>query len=462
MSMGTALRACTALGLHLRNDSPNLADKAREMRYRMWWALSCLESHLCVVTGRQGSLVESICTTPLPVPYSEDELDTAAAKVLMSNDMQKRDRSPNFAQEPSTSATISQSSKSASPNSSQSEGALFLKRSYLAFANGVPPNRGLFTLFYVQLCRISQDSTSQIYTPKATQKSWHEIQILINGLDKQLELWRNGLPQAFKFPKSFDRTFFREQLALGFLFYSIRIMVHRPCLCRVGLKGKDQSHSSQQFNAEAAQKCLKSAIEMLDLLPTQVDSRAFCQDGPWATLLHHIMQATSVLLLEISLTFDHNPDLKLPIYSHCGKALLWLHSLAADNTAARKAWAQCNDALQELGRRDKVDLSYLPTHLDGYRQVPSPYPPRKPSAGFTPTQPSYIPQPTPQPVPAPAQNHPLVTNALDPSTLGSLLNLPNNYYDATMFNPFDQCSPLAFNTFDLIPVDSSPPRVEHW
>jgi len=64
-----AIRAATALGLNMRNESSKLADDLKEIRYRVWWALYTLEYRLCTLTGRANFIVDDYCTTPLPIPF---------------------------------------------------------------------------------------------------------------------------------------------------------------------------------------------------------------------------------------------------------------------------------------------------------------------------------------------------------------------------------------------------------
>lgn len=61
------------MGLNLRSDSDSIAHFSKETRYRVWWALFVLDTVLCVMTGRPPSSDEVFCTTPLPIPYREED-----------------------------------------------------------------------------------------------------------------------------------------------------------------------------------------------------------------------------------------------------------------------------------------------------------------------------------------------------------------------------------------------------
>jgi len=43
MLCGYAIREAGALGMNMRNDSSDLKDSLKEIRYRLWWALYALD-----------------------------------------------------------------------------------------------------------------------------------------------------------------------------------------------------------------------------------------------------------------------------------------------------------------------------------------------------------------------------------------------------------------------------------
>src|SRR3954447_17284668 len=74
--MGIAARAATGLGLNMRNESPKTPDSLKEIRYRVWWSLYVLEHQLGNMTGRQTSISDETCTSPLPAPVDEDQFQS--------------------------------------------------------------------------------------------------------------------------------------------------------------------------------------------------------------------------------------------------------------------------------------------------------------------------------------------------------------------------------------------------
>lgn len=65
------------MGLNLRSESESVPYFSKELRYRLWWALSMLDTILCEMTGYLLSIRETFCTIPLPVPLMEEDFSDA-------------------------------------------------------------------------------------------------------------------------------------------------------------------------------------------------------------------------------------------------------------------------------------------------------------------------------------------------------------------------------------------------
>src|SRR5271154_2673155 len=239
-----AIRAATALGLNMRNESSKLADDLKEIRYRVWWALYTLEYRLCTLTGRANFIVDDYCTTPLPIPFDEDQFGSEEAKSLMKIDKQQVDRNPCFrpltpnlpGSTPSTDRSRS-ASKPQSPSSQQYTG--------WDWAKNVSPNTSLYFLHLVQLTRVSQNIFHRLYNPSSGARSWADVQDIIRSLDSSVEAWYRNLPPALDFKrKQRDREFLECRFNFGFLYYSTRIIINRPCLCQLNRKQRLQNQSS--------------------------------------------------------------------------------------------------------------------------------------------------------------------------------------------------------------------------
>lgn len=363
---GLAIRQATALGMNMRNDSAKLPNSLKEIRYRVWWALYTLEHRLCNMTGRVNCILDDHCTTPLPVPLEEEQFDTEEGQRLLSKERQQGDRAPaSNPQTPSSSNATPSTDRSRSQTKLESRSPSMPNgQGDLEWAKDVQPNSSLYFLHLVQLARLLQNIFHRLYNPASIQGTWSNVQNSIRELDEQIEHWYRKLPPAFAFRrKQRDRGSYEARLSLGFFYYSAKMTVHRPCLCRLDRKIPGQSSKSLEFNRTAASKCVEAAMETLGLIPDEPNAVGLIRVGPWWTILHMLVQASTVLSLEISFRAYHMPEEADNILEASKKGVRWLHALAEDNLSAKRAWAICfallRDAAQKMGRSVE-DLPLLP------------------------------------------------------------------------------------------------------
>ncbi|RDH26850.1 fungal-specific transcription factor domain-domain-containing protein [Aspergillus welwitschiae] len=82
---GIAIRSSIAMGINLRNQSKEISNTSREIRYRVWWSLYTLENTLSVMTGRPTGTSDRFCTTPLPIPFEEEQFHRDPAARLLAD-----------------------------------------------------------------------------------------------------------------------------------------------------------------------------------------------------------------------------------------------------------------------------------------------------------------------------------------------------------------------------------------
>ena len=358
MLSGYALREAGALGLNMRNDSSELKDSLKEIRYRLWWALYALEHRLCNMTGRVNCVMDDHVTTPLPVPLEEEQFDSEDGQKLLNKVRQQGDRAPSSNPNTPTTGSTPSTDRSRSQNNADSRSPSMPNGGHggdLEWAKAVQPNSSLYFLHLVQSTRITQSIFYSLYNPASTQGTWSDIQAKIKNLDERLEHWYRKLPPAFAFRrKQRERGSYEYRLNLGFFYFSSKMTVHRPCLCRLDRKIPGQSNKSLQFNRTSAASCVEAAIEMLQLIPDEPNAFGLISIGPWWNILHWVVQATTVLMLEISFRANHMPEDADTILESSKKGIRWLHALAEDNPSARRAWSICNalfkDAVKKIGR----------------------------------------------------------------------------------------------------------------
>ncbi|EXJ64334.1 hypothetical protein A1O7_00670 [Cladophialophora yegresii CBS 114405] len=368
MLSGYALREAGALGMNMRNDSNELKDSLKEVRYRLWWALYALEHRLCNMTGRVNCVMDDHCTTPLPVPLEEEQFDTEEGQKLLSKVRQQGDRAPSSnSHTPSVMSTPSTDrSRSQTKVDSRSPSMPGGNAGDLEWAKDVQPNGSLYFLHLVQLTRVTQAIFHNLYNPASIKGTWSEIQSKVKDLDERLEHWYRKLPPAFAFRrKQRERGSYEYRLYLGFFYYSTKMTVHRPCLCRLDRKIPGQSNKSLEFNRDSAAACVEAAMEMLQLIPDEPNAVGLIRVGPWWNILHWLVQSTTVLMLEISFRANHMPEEAEAILESCKKGIRWLHALAEDNTSARRAWAICNQLFKEAAKKIGRDVDDLPQNPPG-------------------------------------------------------------------------------------------------
>ena len=230
------------------------------------------------------------------------------------------------------------------------------------FLSSFPPSPSVYFFHQCQLSIISYDVLLTLYCPKALSRTWSETQISITALDKEVEKWRTGLTTTFDFTlQPNDQSLVRQRTSLGFIYYTHKMMIHRPCLCRIDDSIPNESGKSKDFNRSSAITCVQAAQGMMELLPAEVNPVALYQIAPWWCLLQCLMQGITVLMLELSLGVDHIPSEAGNIFHLVKRAIFWLNQMASENESARRAWRMCDGMLRQLAPKIGRNVSDLPS-----------------------------------------------------------------------------------------------------
>ena len=346
---GIAIRYATTLGFNLRNESKDVDGTPREIRYRVWWALCIIERRLAVMTGRPTSFAETDCTAPLPLPLEEDSLRDTVTTNPKAIELLRRlsSQESRLLDNATSTPTSSQSSKAKeSPVRSITSGTPALPVSSHELKHTVPPSSALAFAFHTKLSTFTDEVLTRLYRADSMDQSWAQVQSTIASLNSRLEDWQLELPIVFDFTKKQrDRDFYSQRMGLGFFYYSTALIINRPCLCRIDRKIKNESSRARDFNRETAARCVYAARDMLGLLPDEPNPIGLYKVAPWWCLVHYLMQAATVLMLELSFRADHMPTEVDEIFECAKKALEWLRSMAEDDEAARRASILCTKSL---------------------------------------------------------------------------------------------------------------------
>ena len=322
--LGHAIRHATALGLQLRVTARSISTYQKSIRARTWYALYTLEITLAEFTGRPCSITTSDISAPI-VPMREDaEFSTDQQALLV-------DGVPDASYSALTSAISEEGTRSAH----------FSCR--------------------VQLSILSHRICSSLYGV-AQEMSWSEAQDLIRRLDLELQRWNSRLPAELNAAqmqtpiKSAD-----PKIELAMYYWSVRMILFRPCLCDMEGRIKSESKTSQEFNQAAAAACVTAALTLLNLMPESPEISEAFRILPWWVLLHYVCQATAVLLLELCLGAQHCPSQIGEILAGLRKAMSYLRMMLGESLSAFKAWRVCRQLLADTTSIFGLDTSDVPS-----------------------------------------------------------------------------------------------------
>lgn len=235
---------------------------------------------------------------------------------------------------------------------------------------GVPVNQGLCFLYYIDLAVITQEIVNKVYSMDCVLVPWTHIENRIGELRSRIDLWRSNLADAYDFARKADDgpDLLRGKLFLAFHYHSARVTLGRPCLCRRDAR-QEVANRKETFSHELAVVTLESSLQMLDLVPDAPDAVQLYQICPWWCILHFLMQAATVLLLELSFGSIHMPEDEMKFLGAAKKAIRWLFAMSEFSIASRRAWQLCDSNLRRIARGMSYDISDLP--LSTYEPKPA-------------------------------------------------------------------------------------------
>ncbi|KAJ5939616.1 hypothetical protein N7466_002750 [Penicillium verhagenii] len=331
--LGVAIRSAVTMGLNLRSESNMIGHLSKEIRYRVWWALFMLDTVLCVMTGRPPSTSETFCSTPLPLPFTEEEFSDERIMRLIT-DHQARNTFMNSLH--STNPAFATGENFANrmrhgPSGSKGKQAERIAQSLV-------PNASLYFLYAVDLAFLTREAVDTLYAPRAARRPWREIEVQIFSLNSNADRWLSRLPTEFHFVEFHSSQHFaRERASLAFRFYTTKLIITQHCLRRLAdLPGVD---SPGDVCETMAAMCVQVAGQILDLLPDEVDTAWLYRVSPWWCILHHIMQSSTILLIALSTQFHPAIVEATDIAVKVKKATRWLDKMADKDPCSQRALA---------------------------------------------------------------------------------------------------------------------------
>ncbi|KAF2030932.1 hypothetical protein EK21DRAFT_64343 [Setomelanomma holmii] len=308
--IGVSIRLALALGLHLRNEDPSAEESRKESLIQTWWSLHSIECLVSTITGRPPVIAFEDCTVPLP--HS------------LPGELQQPRPTPRH--------TSRKRNGHASPQTTGNSVASDTGKHIL--------NSGRYLIGHIKVTLISQKALLNLYSPRTAAQSWEFIQGKISEMLTELEEWSTtALPEGRRGLGKKDKTKHeREQFLLKTDYWSTKMLITRPCLCRIERRIRNESSTSANFNTTSAEACVEAALEMVKLFPDQPDLDFLYSKGPWWAVVHIIMQSMAVLLLEMAYG---NKDMRASDPSmtiSIKKLIRWLRAMQHNDPVAARAY----------------------------------------------------------------------------------------------------------------------------
>ncbi|KAL3473834.1 fungal-specific transcription factor domain-containing protein [Aspergillus californicus] len=336
---GVSVRSAIALGVNLRSESKETSNLSKEIRYRVWWSIYTLENTLSIMTGRPTSAPDKFSTTPLPIPFDEEQFREPVASRLLTDFAARTDYMQGLSSQRRVSPAIWDC-----PGLNNA----VLTPESLSSPIDIAPSNSFYFFYFVDLTVIMRRAIDSLYSPGFARRPWLTISASIMDLVQETDEWLSRVPSVFQFRIEHPSTDFeRQRWSLAFRFYSLRITLSRPSLCR-SERQRSPNEASALSQQRIARICVDSASELLDLLPDRPDAPWLVQVSPWWCVLHYLMQSITVLLIEMEFCVRFHVNGASHITSHLEKGLDWLHNLGSISIPARRAWEVCNSIYNRL------------------------------------------------------------------------------------------------------------------
>jgi len=160
-------------------------------------------------------------------------------------------------------------------------------------------------------------------------------------LKDELDLWAKNLPRDFTAdPFRAGAAYQREARILTLLYWSAFIIITRPCICRIDMRIEDQTPRSEKFDQYAASLCILAAKQIANLFLREIDPTFPYKNGPWWLVVHNMMQAVTIFLLELYYRTHHvqGTGEKDDILKHLQNLVRWLKAMGNNDPLAYRGY----------------------------------------------------------------------------------------------------------------------------
>jgi hypothetical protein len=320
-----------------------------------------LDTLLSEMTGRPLSMGEIFCTTPLPVPFGEEDFwDDRVMQLITSQETRGA-----FFTSLLSDSTSTPPQDGASRRNSVQLGSNQLKRETRTpqaivesqmHSTDLAPNTSLYFLYAVDLAHLLREAINILYAPRATRMSCREIETTISTFNDHADDWLSHLPAEFHFATpnaNATQRFAQQRASLALRFYATKLIITQPSLRLYQTSSEPGPPGTTCDNM--AMICVQAACQMLDLLPEEAESSWLYGIAPWWCILHNIMQSTTVLLVELFTRTHLGTAKAASLIQRVQKATRWLNEMSARDPSSQRAWLVCMDILSRHGSKFGFD-----------------------------------------------------------------------------------------------------------
>jgi hypothetical protein len=286
----------------------------------------------------------------MPVPFDESDFQKVEMTRLITNGHHAH------SEQMSTNSRAESTTGSDNDVSTEAE----TKMSRVEYLKTLPPCTSLYFLQLASLTCISKRMTVKLYSPEAQQSPWASTEFTMQSLMLEVDSWFMNLPAAYDFTSTqTSQCPISQRMGLAFLFYGTKIGITKPCLRHLN-QSLSEDDKTYEFCNKTAADCVEAACHMLTLFPETPDAVLLYKMSPWWCTLHYLMQAVTVLLLELAFRAQHVPEKSTMVYKAAKKALDWLSTLSETNMAAERAWKLCDGFLHRLAPYIGLNVNDFP------------------------------------------------------------------------------------------------------
>jgi hypothetical protein len=141
----------------------------------------------------------------------------------------------------------------------------------------------------VRLAHITQEVLSKLYTERRVTRSWPQIHAIISSLLAELEEWALGAQLTVSEVAAANEIHDVQSVMLRKQYCRINILITRPSLRRIERCSELGTDDFTSFDQDVAEACIRTAHEVVSLLPDEVDLKVLYEKGPWWTITHNSM-----------------------------------------------------------------------------------------------------------------------------------------------------------------------------